>query len=92
MYRYDPEYLKEIELFDFPDDVKNAIMKRDDYKCVVCGRGIADGVELCIDHIKHQKIKVVTTPSIMDRLCVWNTRCHPCIICIDTAGEMLGVP
>lgn len=27
-------------------------MKRDNYRCVVCGRGIKDGVELVVDHIK----------------------------------------
>jgi len=44
--------VKEVELFDFPSDVKEAIFKRDDYKCVVCGRGLKVGVEICADHIK----------------------------------------
>ncbi len=52
VYRYDPDYLKEIELFDFPPEIKEAIFKRDDYKCVVCGRGRKDGVEICADHIR----------------------------------------
>jgi hypothetical protein len=52
VYRYDPDYIKEVELFDFPPDIKVEIFKRDNYRCVVCGRGIADGVELCADHIK----------------------------------------
>jgi len=56
VYRYDPDYIKEIELFDFTSSVKNEIMKRDHYKCVVCGRGIPDGVELCVDHIKPKDI------------------------------------
>lgn len=52
VYRYDPDYIKEVELFDFPPDVKAEIFKRDNYRCIVCGRGIAEGVELCADHIK----------------------------------------
>jgi len=27
-------------------------MERDEYKCVICGKGIKDGVEIHIDHIK----------------------------------------
>lgn len=52
VYRYDPDYIKEVDLFDFPPDVKAEIFKRDNHRCVVCGRGIADGVELCADHKK----------------------------------------
>jgi hypothetical protein len=52
VYRYDPDRIKEVELFDFPSDIKTEIFKRDNYRCVVCNRGIADGVELCADHIK----------------------------------------
>ncbi|OIP61267.1 MAG: HNH endonuclease [Nitrospirae bacterium CG2_30_41_42] len=52
VYRYDPDYVNEVELFDFPSDVKEKIFKRDGYKCVVCGRGRKDGVEICADHIK----------------------------------------
>lgn len=52
VYRYDPESVTNVGLVDFPSIVKGAIFKRDGYKCVVCGRGKADGVELCADHIK----------------------------------------
>ncbi len=52
VYRYDPAYVKENELFDFPMNVKNMILKRDNYKCIVCGRGVKEGVELCVDHIR----------------------------------------
>ena len=50
VYRYDPDYIKEVELFDFPPEVKEAIFKRDNYRCVICGRGREDGVEICADH------------------------------------------
>jgi len=51
VYRYDPIYVHEEELFDFPEDVKEVIFRRDNYHCVVCGLGIKDGVEICADHI-----------------------------------------
>ena len=52
IYRYDPTHVQEVELFDFPPKIKAEIFRRDDYKCVVCGRGRKDGVEICADHIK----------------------------------------
>ena len=52
VYRYDPAYIKEVELLDFPSNVKEEIFKRDNYRCVICGRGTADGIELCADHTK----------------------------------------
>jgi hypothetical protein len=52
IYKYDPTYVNEVELFDFSPKVKNEIFKRDNYKCVVCGRGKKNGVEICADHIK----------------------------------------
>ena len=30
---------------------KHKILKKDNYKCVICGRGKKDGVELHVDHI-----------------------------------------
>lgn len=52
VYRYDPAQVKEVELLDFPPDIKAEIFKHDNYMCIVCRRGIKDGVELCADHIK----------------------------------------
>ncbi|MDH7604177.1 MAG: HNH endonuclease [Melioribacter sp.] len=51
IYRYAPNFVKENQLRDFSPAVKEKIFKRDKYKCVVCGRGIKDGVEICADHI-----------------------------------------
>jgi hypothetical protein len=52
IYRYDPNLVKRRDLEDFTPAQKLAIFKRDDYKCVQCGRGIKDGVELHVDHVK----------------------------------------
>lgn len=52
VYRYDPQSVRELDLEDFSEEQKKAILERDDYKCVVCGRGVKDGVELHVDHIK----------------------------------------
>ncbi len=52
VYRYDPLKVKQKELYDFTSAQKKAILERDGYKCVVCGRGLKDGVELHVDHIK----------------------------------------
>ncbi|MBF0474006.1 MAG: HNH endonuclease [Nitrospirae bacterium] len=52
VYRYDPDFIKEAILLDFPADIKEEIFKRDNYQCVVCGQGRKDGVEICADHIK----------------------------------------
>ena len=52
VYRYDPDFVSDIELFDFPQKIKEDILKRDGYCCVVCGRGRKDGIELVVDHIR----------------------------------------
>ena len=52
IYRYDPKKAHTRELEDFTAVQKEAILKRDGYKCVICGRGKKDGVDLHIDHIK----------------------------------------
>ncbi len=52
IYRYDPNAVKQRDLEDFTPEQKEAILKRDGYKCVICGRGRKEGVELHVDHIK----------------------------------------
>lgn len=52
VYRYDPDFVKIKELEDFTSAQKEAIFKRDNYRCVICGKGRADGVEIHADHIK----------------------------------------
>lgn len=52
VYRYDPELEKKVDLYDFSPATKKAIFQRDKFRCIICGRGINDGVEICADHIK----------------------------------------
>jgi len=52
VYRYDPESAGRVELDDFTPEQKQAILERDQYRCVICGKGPADGVELHVDHIR----------------------------------------
>jgi hypothetical protein len=52
VYGYGPDCLTSKDLEDFTLVQKQYILKRDGYRCVMCGKGEADGVELCIDHIK----------------------------------------
>lgn len=50
IYKYDPELLQQKVLQEFPDEIKEQIFRRDGYKCIVCGRGREDGVEIHADH------------------------------------------
>src|SRR3990167_1618478 len=52
VYKYDPDFIKNRELEDFTPAQKEAIFKRDNYRCVICGKGRSDGVEIQADHIK----------------------------------------
>lgn len=52
VYRYDPDIVKQRELDEFTLEQKDRILKRDGYKCVICGKGKENGIELHVDHIK----------------------------------------
>ena len=52
IYRYDPESASQRELEDFSAAQKSEILIRDEYKCVICGRGKREGLDLHVDHIK----------------------------------------
>lgn len=52
VYRYDPLKVSKINLEDFTPSQKAKILERDGYKCVICGKGKKEGVDLHIDHIK----------------------------------------
>mgnify|MGYP001558587972 FL=1 len=51
VYKYDPSFVKKRELEDFTPTLKHAIFERDVFKCVICGKGKKDGVEIHADHI-----------------------------------------
>ena len=51
IYRYDPDAVNEHELEDFTAQQKEEIFKHDDYRCVICGLGEKNGVEIHADHI-----------------------------------------
>lgn len=69
IYRYDPDFVKKRELEDFSPQVKEQIFKRDGYKCVMCGRGRADGVEIHADHIKPKDLGGKATLENGQTLC-----------------------
>lgn len=50
VYRYDPK--AEAPLDEFTQEEKNIILKRDGYRCSVCGKGKKDGMSMHIDHMK----------------------------------------
>lgn len=53
IYRYDPDFVKiRNDLEDFDSKTKKAILERDNYTCILCGKGKKEGAELHIDHIK----------------------------------------
>ncbi|OGO05178.1 MAG: HNH endonuclease [Chloroflexi bacterium RBG_13_56_8] len=51
VYRHDPRVAAQRELEDFTPEQKEEIFKRDNYRCVICGRGRQDGYEIHADHI-----------------------------------------
>ncbi len=56
VYRYDPALVVQRTLEDFTEKQKAFIKKRDGYKCVICGAGTKDAIELHVDHIKPKEL------------------------------------
>ena len=50
VFKYVPEQDQERELQDFSQAVKQAILKKYNYRCRFCGQGKEDGVEIAVDH------------------------------------------
>ena len=69
VYRYDPEDEHKRVLHDFTEADKKIILKRDGYRCVICGKGKADGVELHVDHIKPKDLGGTTVITNGQVLC-----------------------
>ena len=51
VYKYDPDLITNPELEDFTPAQRKQIFERDNYRCVICGQGQHDGVEIQADHI-----------------------------------------
>ncbi|MBP7873614.1 MAG: HNH endonuclease [Bacteroidales bacterium] len=69
VYRYDPDFIVNRELEDFTPAQKLEILKRDNYRCVICGRGKEDGIELQVDHIKSKDLGGKATIENGQTLC-----------------------
>ena len=69
IYKYDPKFVTHKELEDFTPEQKESILKRDGYKCVICGKGKQDGVELQVDHIKPKDLGGKATIENGQTLC-----------------------
>ena len=52
IYKYDPNKVITKSIALFSPSVKAKALKRDKYKCVICGMGVKEGLELHIDHIR----------------------------------------
>jgi hypothetical protein len=55
-YMYNPETSGRKDFDEFTQAEKNMILKRDGYKCVVCGLGREHGLDLHVDHIKPRSL------------------------------------
>ena len=51
VYKYDPDFIANPVLEDFTPAQREQIFKKDNYRCVMCGKGQRDGVEIQADHI-----------------------------------------
>ncbi|MBI5123567.1 HNH endonuclease [Candidatus Roizmanbacteria bacterium] len=69
IYKYDPCEVHKRELEDFTAAQKEAILKRDGYKCVICGKGKKEGVDLQVDHIKPKDLDGEATIENGQTLC-----------------------
>ena len=69
IYRYDPDLVTHKQLEDFTEAQKKIVLERDGYKCVICGKGKKDGVELHVDHIKPKDLGGKATIENGQTLC-----------------------
>ncbi len=56
VYKYDPQFVCHKKLEDFSPSQKKQILERDNYHCVICGKGTEHGIELHVDHIKPKEL------------------------------------
>ena len=56
IFKYIPGQEHQRVLEDFTQAQKKQILERDEYKCVICGLGKAEGLDLQVDHIKAKEL------------------------------------
>ncbi len=69
IYRYDPESARQKVLEDFTSALKEKVFKRDNYHCVMCGRGRKEGIDIHVDHIKPKEFGGKATLDNGQTLC-----------------------
>ena len=69
VYKYDPDFIANPDLEDFTPAQREQIFKRDGYRCVICGKGQRDGVEIQADHIKPKDLGGKATIENGQTLC-----------------------
>lgn len=74
VYKYDPDLITNSELENFTPAQREQIFKRDDYRCVMCGKGQRDGIKIHADHIKPKDLGGKTTIENGQTLCATHNR------------------
>jgi predicted restriction endonuclease len=69
VYRYDPSQVNVRVLEDFTASQKKEILERDGYKCVICGLGEREGMDLQVDHIRPKELDGKAVVSNGQTLC-----------------------
>jgi len=69
VYKYDLKYTQNKRQDDFTSIQKKEILSRDGHKCVICGAGRENGVELHVDHIKPKDMGGLATIENGQTLC-----------------------
>lgn len=69
IYRYDPRMVKKRELEDFTSILRQEIFERDNFRCVICGKGPKEGIEIHADHIKPKDLGGKATLDNGQTLC-----------------------
>lgn len=67
--RQSREYFKKVERSKMTASLRYDILKRDNYKCQICGSTVQDGVKLHVDHIIPISKGGKTVPSNLRTLC-----------------------
>lgn len=69
IYRYEPDRAQSKRLASFSSALKAEIMARDGHKCVICGKGKKEGMDLHVDHIRPMDLGGEATMENGQTLC-----------------------